>query len=788
MLESVAAFLQRCRDWALTVLDLPTAYWHEVTARLDVEPLHIPPLVRLVVIGGERALPHAVATWRKHVSEGVRLLNAYGPTEATIAATFCDLSNGGYDPAAHHVSIGRPIPNVQTYVLDHDLRPVPMGAQGELYIGGAGLARGYLRRPELTAERFIHDPFGALPDGRLYRTGDLARYRPDGNLEFVGRVDHQVKIRGFRVELGEIEVALRQHPDVGDAAVILHGNTPPHTSLVGYVESPAKAAPSPSALRRFLKNRLPEYMIPATFVLMDRMPRLLSGKVDRPALPPPHRTRDQAEADYAGPRNEIEQILCGLFCTLLGVGAVGIADGFFELGGHSLLVARLIADIRASFGVDLSLIDVFDHPTPAGLALLVLQHRDIGFKALLPAVRRASRTAELPLSFSQEPVWFLLRLEPENRAYNAQFAVRFTGTLDVPALEGALTEIVRRHEVLRTTFPSHQGRPVQEIHPPFAVELPLVDFSDLPTAEAVTRAHQRVAQECRRAFDVTRLPLLHWTLLRLSPTEHLLVQTEHHFLHDGWSIAILLRADDAVRRVGPAPRRPFPSSRCNSPTRGVAAGIAPGKSLTTLVNHWRRRLAGSPPVLALPTDRPRPEVQTFRGALQSRDLDPDWYDELREFGKREGLTPFMVMLAAFKALLARYTGTTDLVVATSVANRPARELEDLIGMFVNTIVLRTDCAGDPSFRELGRRIRETALDACSIGTCRSKSSSGWLRTGIRGTTRVQVMFSYDSLSDLVLPGLEGAWVPRQLGQVRSQRGGDRANSASASRPIQGAKW
>jgi non-ribosomal peptide synthetase component E (peptide arylation enzyme) len=373
MLASASAFLQCCHDWQVSVLDLPTAYWHELAIDLHQENLTLPPALRLVIIGGEKALWDPYLAWQKQVDQRVQLLNTYGPTESTIVATSCDLSEGdGVDTALHEVLIGRPVNNAQAYILDRALQPVPIGVAGELHIGGAGLARGYLRDPRLTAERFIPDPFGPEPGARLYKTGDLARYRPNGSIQFLGRVDHQVKVRGFRVEPGEIEAALNQHPRIREALVVAQDNAESQKRLVAYLVPDPGAAPTTTELRHFLQPNLPEYMVPSAFVMLDALPLTPSGKVDHDALPAPDGSRPDMEQAFVAPRTAVEEVLAGIWAEVLGIERVGVHDNFFELGGHSLLATRVIARARNVLQVQVPLVKVFQAPTVAALAEAVI--------------------------------------------------------------------------------------------------------------------------------------------------------------------------------------------------------------------------------------------------------------------------------------------------------------------------------------------------------------------------------------------------------------------------------
>ncbi|HLL46877.1 MAG TPA: amino acid adenylation domain-containing protein, partial [Longimicrobiaceae bacterium] len=471
MIDSPAAFARACAEWGITVASLPTAYWHELAAATADELPALPDPLRLVIIGGERALPERLEAWRGRFGTGARLVNTYGPTEATVVATLADVAEPEpADPVRAEVPeiplpavpIGRPVSNARAYVLDAHGRPVPAGVAGELYMGGAGVARGYLGRPGLTAERFVPDALSGEPGARLYRTGDRVRWRPDGRLEFLGRADAQVKVRGFRIEPGEVEAELARHPAVRECAVVAHEDEPGAVRLVAYV-APAEGGQAPDAaeLRRFLGATLPAYMVPAAFVVLDTFPLTPSGKLDRRALPAP----DGYGADTGGaPRTPVEEIVAGIFAEVLRLEAVGIHDGFFDLGGHSLLATQAMSRLRAALHVDLPLRVLFEAPTVAALAERV--EAALPDAVAVPPILPAPRDGDVPLSFAQERLWFLDHLEPGSPFYNVPGALRLRGPLDAAALEWAFGEIVGRHEALRTVFPSRGGRAVQTVLPP----------------------------------------------------------------------------------------------------------------------------------------------------------------------------------------------------------------------------------------------------------------------------------------------------------------------------------
>jgi amino acid adenylation domain-containing protein len=734
---------------------------------LPSENLHS---LRTVMSGGELCSREVALRW----AEGRRFANVYGPTEATVTAAWHDVRELRDEDAS--IPIGRPFPNVRLYVLDTELSPVPIGVPGELYIGGVGVARGYLNRPGLTSERFIPDPFSDDSQGRLYRTGDLVRQMPGGDLEFLGRVDRQVKVRGFRIELGEIEAMLNQHPALEAAAVLVQESGPGDKRLVAYFvpgggrgragaeESPPvahsgrQAASVASELRSFLQERLPDYMVPSAYVAIETLPLTPSGKVDRRALPAPG-AGQLALAAYVAPRTPVEEELADIWSQVLKIDRVGVHDDFFELGGHSLLATQLISRAREVFEVDLSLPELFETPTVAGLA----QHVESELRAAagleMSPIEPASREGNLPLSFAQQRLWFLDQLAPDNLFYNIPLAVRLTGPLDVAALEGTLKEVVRRHEVLRTTFAVVDGKPVQVIAPEPTVYLPKEDLTDMSEAEREAAVRRLALDEAQKPFDLTTGPLLRARLLRLAKGEHVLLLTMHHIVSDGWSMGVFVRE---VAQIYTAFVAGEPSPLTELPIQyGDFAQWQrewlQGEVLETQLSYWRDQLGGSPPMLELPTDHPRPAVQTSRGATESLAMPRGLSQALKTLGREEGATLFMTLLAAFQTLLYRYTGQRDISVGTPIAGRGRPEVEDLIGFFVNTLVMRTDLSGTPSFRDLLRRVRKTALEAYAHPDLPFETLVEALRPerDLSHTPLFQTMLVLDipSVEPLQLPGL-----------------------------------
>jgi amino acid adenylation domain-containing protein len=641
----------------------------------------------------------------------LRIWNIYGPTEATANASAAEIIAGD------EVTIGRPIANTQVYILNSSLHPVAVGVQGELHIGGAGIARGYLNRPELTAERFLPDPFSAVPGARLYKTGDLARYRADGTIEFLGRSDHQVKIRGYRIELEEIEAALGHHPAVQTAIVLAQDDAADEPSaekrLVSYVVAAREPPPTTSDLRSFLKEKLPEYMVPAVFVLLDALPLLPNGKIDRLALRPPDRSRPELDKVFVAPATATETLLAEIWAQLLDLERVGIHDNFFDLGGHSLLATQLVSRVRDAFEVEIPLRRLFEAPTVAGLAESIEAARAVGQSLTAPPIVPVPRSGDLALSFAQQRLWFFDQLGQDLSAYTIPAAIRLKGPLNLAALERSFNEIVNRHESLRTIFRTVDGRPTQLIAPRLTIALPVVDLRPLPASERETEVRRLVTAEARQPFDLSQGPLIRGSVLRLADEEHVGLLTMHHIVSDGWSTGILIR-EVATLYVAfcaggssPLPALPIQYADFAHWQRQWLQGDV----LETQLAYWKQNLAGAPAFLDLPTDHPRPLVQTFRGAHQAVLLPKPLQDGMKALSRQEGVTQFMAFLAAFKVLLHRYTSQDDVIVGTPIANRNRLETEDIIGFFVNAVVLRTELSGDPTFRELVARVRQVCLGA-----------------------------------------------------------------------------
>ncbi|MDY7228257.1 amino acid adenylation domain-containing protein [Hyalangium sp. s54d21] len=700
---SPQALGEELRRQAITVCCLTPAMFNTLVRE---EPRLFQP-VRTVIVAGDVLDPHWI---RVALQAGnTRLFNGYGPTETTVFTHLHPITE--VPEGATSIPLGRPIPNVQVYVLDRHLKPVPRGVPGELYVGGAGLARGYWRRPELTQERFIPHPFSQEPGARLYRTGDLVRYQPGGLLDFLGRIDHQVKIRGFRIELGEIEAVLVEHPAVKQVVVTARVLGSGDKQLVAYVVPRASPSPSITELREYLTRKLPAYMVPAFFVMLDALPLNPNGKVDRRALPIPEETRPELEQEFVAPRTPTQQALATIWKEILSLDRVGLHDDFFALGGHSLRALQVTSRIRQHFQVDVPLRSFFSHPTLASLADLVSQTQ--GGQQAAPSITSASRGAVVPLSFAQERLWFLQQLAPASAAYNYPAFFRMHGPLDADALEKSLQVLVSRHESLRTRFSEIDGQPMQVIAAHLPLRIERIELRSLPREEQEQEVHRRAEAEARRPFNLHRAPLLRANLLTLGDDEHVLLLNLHHSVTDGWSMDVLYSELEALYGALPQGQPPALPTLALQYADYAAwqRQWAETPAMEEQLTWWKNQLAGAPPVLELPTDRPRPPVQDFRGARVPFQIGRETTAALRALSAQERVTPTMVLLAAFQALLHRYAGQEEFLVGMPHASRERSELAGVVGFFVNTLPMRADLSGAPSFRTLLARVRETSLGA-----------------------------------------------------------------------------
>ncbi|MCP6762148.1 MAG: amino acid adenylation domain-containing protein [Fischerella sp. CENA71] len=663
--------------------------------------------LRWLLLTGETLPPQLCRQWFEHYPQ-IPMMNAYGPTECSDDVTHHPI----YVPPQKEVvnlPIGRPVSNTQLYILDSQLQPVPIGVTGELYVGGLGVGRGYLYNSILTEKAFIKNPFTKEAGARLYKTGDKARYLSDGNIEFLGRIDYQVKIRGFRIELGEIEVVLAQHPQVREVVVVAKEEQSGNQYLVAYVVPNQEI--TTTELRDFLKQKLPEYMIPTAFVLLKSMPLTSNGKVDRHALPAPE-FQLCLNANFVAPHTPTQEILAKLWAEVLNLKQIGIYDNFFEMGGNSLLATQVISRLRSLFGVELPLRRLFETPTVGELSELI-RACNCAIELQIPKIAPVPRSEYLPLSFAQARLWFLNQLDEKSAIYNMPEPLRILGSLNVAALEMAVQEIIRRHEILRTTFKIVNSFPVSIIASSTTINIPVVDLQHLPEQEQSEQVQQLAIAESQQLFDLSNGPLLRATLLRLEEQSHVLLLTMHHIVSDGWSMGIFVKELSALYQAFDS-GKPAELSELSIQYADFAhwqKEWLTGEVLQTQLNYWKQQLASSPPLLELPTDHPRPSIQTFQGSTEYFQLDRELTSQLKTLSHKSGATLFMTLLAVFATLLSRYSGLEDIVIGSPIANRNCSEFESLIGFFVNTLVLRTQLQGNPTFSELLERVREMTLGA-----------------------------------------------------------------------------
>ncbi|MET0647060.1 MAG: amino acid adenylation domain-containing protein, partial [Pyrinomonadaceae bacterium] len=626
-LDDIAAAL---RQHGVTTLWLTAGLFHLMAER---RPAALRGL-RQLLAGGDVLSPARV---REFVAGGgSRLINGYGPTEGTTFT--CCHEVGGAGEVGASVPIGRPIANTKVYVLDGRMRPAPVGMRGELYIGGDGLARGYLGNAKETAARFVPDPFSTESGAQLYRTGDFARQRADGVVEFLGRRDNQVKVRGFRVEPGEVEAALREHTAVNECAVVVRADETGEGRLVGYVARRAGHEVSAEELREYLAGRVPRYMMPAVVMVLERLPLTANGKVNRAALP--EVTAERPDGAGERPVGEIEEVIARLWEQVLGVEGVGRRENFFELGGHSLRATQLMSRVRETFGVQVSLVVLFEQPTVADLAAAVEDALRADSSLTAPPVVAAPRTGPLPLSFAQQRLWFLDRLMPEAASYNVPVAYRIEGRLDVNALERSLNRIVERHEVLRTTIAVIGAEPSQIVRPESPLTLEHADLAGLTEDARAEAVRREIESESRRTFDLERGPVIRARLLRLAEEEHVLVITMHHIVADGWSVGVLARELSAFYEAearGAEARLPELPVQYADYAAWQRAWLQ-GEELERQLDYWRGQLAGAPTVLELPADHPRPKMQTGRGGVERFEVGGEVLDGLQTVGREEGAT------------------------------------------------------------------------------------------------------------------------------------------------------
>ncbi|HEV2828702.1 MAG TPA: amino acid adenylation domain-containing protein [Pyrinomonadaceae bacterium] len=752
------ALFQMIKRENVTVMDAVPSFWRSCTAMLETlgdetRAQLLDNGLRLMLSASEPLLSDIPRTWLNKFAHRARHFHMFGQTETAGIVCLHEVPNDNElsgDIAV--VPVGRPIANTEIYILDEQQQPVAAGTTGELYIGGAGLGRGYLRRPGLTAAKFIPHPFSETPGAQLYRTGDWARWRADGAIEFAGRQDSQVKVRGFRVELQEIELVLARHPAVKNNVVVMK-NDGGAKRLVAYFVANSSTS-SVAELRNFLTERLPDYMVPSVFVQLKALPLNANGKVNRRALPELPEKRPELTIPYRTPETSTEKTLASIWSTVLKIDQPGLDDDFFELGGHSLLAMQVMARINQQLKVTLPLRVLFDGPTIRQLAKKIAAtelHED----STAQTIQAICRTRESPLSFAQQRLWFLDQLEPDSPLYNINRAVRLSGPLDLAKLEGAVQSIAARHEALRTTFVEVDGLPVQRVAPTTVLPFQLRDLRSVPATVREKELQRLLTLEAERPFDMTCGPLARVNVLRLAAEEHVLLLSIHHAVADAWSISLFFselasfylneESQLPALRVQYADFAEWQRARLN------------GGALSAQLAYWKQQLANAPLVLDLPTDRLRPLMLSSHGARQAISLVQDLRQALKDVSREEGVTLFTLLMAAFQVLLARYSGQDDILVGTPVAGRTLVDTETLIGCFINTLVLRGDLSGNPSLREVIKRTREQALGAFTNQDVPFEKLVEELRPNrtLSRSPIFQVMFVLqdETKPDLMLPGI-----------------------------------
>lgn len=637
------------------------------------------------------------------------LLNIYGSSEVAADVTCFEV---GQRQMQDTVPIGKPISNMQIYILGPNLEPVPLGTVGELYVGGVGLAKGYLNRPDLTEERFIASPFSSDSEARLFKTGDLARYQADDNIEFLGRVDHQVKIRGIRIELGEIETVLGQHPQVDNLIVHAWDAADGQKQLIAYVVLSSEATATDSDLRKFVGHYLPEHMVPAAFVRLDSFPLTPNGKIARHALPQPKRIRPLLSEAFAPPQSLLEEEITAIWAEILGFAEIGRNDNFFDLGGHSLLAGQLVTHLSQKFKGELSFQTLFELPTVAALANYMSQAKTSSQVNAWP-VEPIDRNQTLPLSFGQEQLWFVSQLEPDSPAYNVPLAIKIAGSLDISFLRKSLQQVVQRHEILRTRFELADDRAIQVVEPTLEIPLLLVDVSTTCGTQSDCELTDLIQQEVSRPFDLAQAPLFRTCLFQINSQEQVLLLVFHHIISDDWSLRLFMQE---LWHLYEAHVRGVPSTLPDITIQYVDFAAWQQKWMTASwlnpqLTYWTNQLADLPPILELPTDRPRRANRTRQAGAEVSHLGPALVGSLQTLSRQSEVTLFITLLTAFQALLYRYTSQEDIVVGTPITNRPDPKFENIIGYFVNTLVLRLDLTGNPTFQQLLARAREMVLGA-----------------------------------------------------------------------------
>lgn len=692
----------------VTVLDFVPSFWRSCALVLGNRMSEND--VRLLLSASEPFPSSVVNELSSIFKPNVQMINMYGQTETTGIISYFPIDRTNIN-CTGIMPVGSPISHASMHILDENLRPVKMDAVGELYIGGEGVARGYHNQSELTAKRFIADPFSEQKDARLYRTGDLAHYSSNKVIEYLGRIDDQVKIRGFRIELGEVESVTSQFADIREVVVTTYEQNG-DKRLAAYFTGALNVKIDIEELRKFLKQKLPDYMIPSAFVQLEHIPLTPNGKIDRKALPAPE-LNVTTKKEYESPRTDTEKNVAKVWCEMLGIDNIGIRDNFFDLGGHSLLATQVLVKLADETGILLRVADLFNTPTVFEIARKLNEQKTslkTSFVAKIPIVERSRN---IPLSFAQQRLWFLDKLEPNSAAYNIPLGMRINGKVDLDALQQALDKLIARHESLRTTVATVKGEAFLHVIGDLTCDLPVTDISDLSGEERDARVRIEASEEASRPFDLARSPLFRTKLLKLNTDEHVMLVTMHHVISDGWSMAIffeeLSEIYGAIRQGVDVhlPDLNLQYADFASWQRGPLAE----KEISKQLDFWAEKLAGAEPLLDFPTDRQRPLVQTYKGANYRTTFSSELLEELRDFSRNEGVSLFMTLLAAFYTLVYRHTNQDDLVLGIPIANRNYGDVDCIIGFFANTLALRADLSGSPTFRNFLDQVKGLALES-----------------------------------------------------------------------------
>ncbi len=713
--------------------------------------------MKCIVMTGEPLYPADVKRWMDVFGERIKLFNIYGTTETSLSKFAYEVKPEDVERSS--IPVGKPIKGAAMMLMDQSGQPCAVGDVGEIYIRTPYRSFGYYGAPELTKEVFVPNPFSDDPNDIVHKTGDYGRLLKGGDLEHLGRRDQQVQIRGVRVELGEIENLLRAHQAVADVAVIDRDDAEGNKILLAYVTM-ANGSGS-TVLREYLAQQLPEAMLPSAFVELDQLPRTLNGKIDRKALPALELVQAARGNGDSGPRDPVEEIVAGIWCDVLRLPVIGRADNFFNLGGHSLLVTNVIMRVRDILKVELPIRSLFEAPTVADFSELIRKQIGEGKQGGLAEIVRVSREGELPLSYSQQRMWFYEHLASGSASFHIPLGVRLTGQLNHAALEQTFGEIIRRHESLRTIFPAVYDRPIQVIQEPTSFHLPVVDLSSLANEDREPEAARLAQQEALRRFDLGKGPLLRLMLFRLSDSDHIAICTMHHIIADGQSFEVVIAE---LGQLYAAMNNGRPSALPELSVQYVDYAAwqqqwLQGEEMETRLAYWRKQLADAPRRMSLPQRQTRKKVQGFRGARQDVTLSAELVEKLKELTRREGMTLLMTLLSGFVLLLRRYTGDEDIVVGSTYANRERPEAENVIGILANTLVLRVNLGGAASFRDVMRRVRAMCLDAYS-----HQLTPELLREDLamRGEERerlfdVWFQFERERQEKLEMPGLETEW-------------------------------